>query len=423
MDRTATPTILGFNYQFNKSIIEILNSDDQTKIMLEGSNEDLDIFTNDKNIAIQCKYYESSENLTPSVLAKPILDMLLSYIKNEEINFRLYIHHKNIENEQKENIDIELFNKIISTNNKSYIKKYFPKLYNFEDNISKLFNKKELNKNDIIVIHKYISEKGNAVFKIDVNDFINKIEIISAPSYENLENKIIKKIVDDGYNEEDAINLFYPNFFHKVATISANPKKDERIIKCSEFKSEVYNLKELLSTKWLSVLYSKDKYKKSIKNNLKIRLQNNSSNRVIYLDVRKYSNQDVASFIVDYVGKYNKKPKLNKIPFFIIVDDNYNNCSEIQSILYENYKISFENGDVARKFNLNKFIKADNCSLKICLRCEDIDNYLQMNLPNDLFVIGDVDVKELENAGVTSCKIQELSITDLKEVFYLGGKR
>lgn len=423
MNRTATPTILGFNYQFNKSIIEILNADDKTKIMLEGSNEDLDIFTNDKNIAIQCKYYESSENLTPSILAKPILDMLLSYIKDKEINFRLYIHHKNVVNEQKEDMDFDLFKKIVSTNNKSYVKKYFPVLYNFEDDISKLFTKKDLDKNDISMIHKYISEKEETVFKIDINDFISKIEIISAPSYEILENQIIKKIVDDGYNEDDAINLFYPNIFHKVATISANPKKEERVIKCNEFKSEIYSLKELLSTKWLSALYSTDKYKKTIKNNLKIRLQNNSSNRVIYLDIHKYSNQDIASFIVDYISKYNKKPKLNKIPFFIIVDDNYNNCSEIQSILYENYKISFENGDVARKFNLNKFIKADNCSLKICLRCNDIDNYLRMNLPNDLFVIGDVDVKELENAGVTSCKIQGLSITELKEVFYLGGKR
>lgn len=281
MNRTATPTILGFNYQFNKSIIEILNADDKTKIMLEGSNEDLDIFTNDKNIAIQCKYYESSENLTPSILAKPILDMLLSYIKDKEINFRLYIHHKNVINEQKENMDFELFKKIVSTNNKSYVKKYFPVLYNFEDDISKLFAKKELDKNDISMIHKYISKKEGTAFKIDINHFISKIEIISAPSYEILENQIIEKIVDDGYNEDDAINLFYPNIFHKVATISANPKKEERVIKCNEFKSEIYSLKELLSTKWLSALYSTDKYKKTIKNNLKIRLQNNSSNRVI----------------------------------------------------------------------------------------------------------------------------------------------
>ena len=35
MDRTATATILGFNYQFNKSILEILKADDdKTQIML-----------------------------------------------------------------------------------------------------------------------------------------------------------------------------------------------------------------------------------------------------------------------------------------------------------------------------------------------------------------------------------------------------
>jgi len=125
MNRTANATILGYNYQFNKSIIEILNADMNTKIMVEGSNEDLDIYTQDKTIAIQCKYYESSESLTPSVLAKPILDMLVSYIKNKDINFRLYIHYRNSTTEQKEDLDIDLFNNILKTNNKSYIKMHF----------------------------------------------------------------------------------------------------------------------------------------------------------------------------------------------------------------------------------------------------------------------------------------------------------
>lgn len=38
----ANATILGFNYQFNKNIMEILKSDDyKTHIMLEGTIEDL----------------------------------------------------------------------------------------------------------------------------------------------------------------------------------------------------------------------------------------------------------------------------------------------------------------------------------------------------------------------------------------------
>lgn len=424
MDRTANATILGFNYQFNKSILEILKvKDDKTQIMLEGTKEDLDIFLPDKTIAVQCKYYESSENLTPSVLTKPIFDMLLSYIEDTTLNYKLYIHYKNSSIEKKEDFNNTIFTEILKTKNKSYIKKYFPVIYNFDDNINKLFYKKELESNDIKIIHEYIEEQGNSILKINIDDFVSKIDIFSAPSYDSLFDEIIKKIISDGHSEDDAINLIYPNFFYKVAKISAYEDERERIIECWTFKNQVYKLKELLSTKWLKSLYSLEKYKKVIKNNLRIRLQNNSSVRVIYLDISKYSNSEVASFIIDYILKYNNKPRLNKCPIFIIEDKNYDDFSEIQTILYNNYKVSFENGDVARKFNLNKFINNDNCSLKICLRCQEIDEYLITNIPNDLFVIGNIDVNELERTGVVCSKIQGLNMNDVKEVFYLGGKK
>ena len=423
MDRTANATILGFNYQFNKSIMEILKADDdKTHIMLEGTIEDLDIFLLDKTVAVQCKYYESTENLTPSVLAKPIFDMLISYNEDVSLNYRLYIHCKNNINERKKKIDSTVFSEILKTKNKNYIKKYFPIIYNFNEDINKIFQKKELGNNDIKIIHQYIEEQGNKILKIDIDDFTNKVEVFSAPSYDSLFHEIIQKIVSNGHSEDDAINLFYPNFFHKVATISANSDEKERIINCWAFKKEVYGLKELLSTKWLKTLYSFEKYKRVIKNNLRIRLQNNSSVRAIYFDISGYSNPEVASFIVDYITKYNNKPKLNKCPIFIIEDKSYDNFLEIQTILYNNYKVSFENGDVARNFNLDKFIKVDNCSLKICLRCKEIDDYLKENSPNDLFVIGNIDVTELESSGISCSKIQGLSIKDLKEVFYLGGK-
>ena len=142
MDRTANATILGFNYQFNKSILEILKADDdKTKVMLEGTIEDLDIFLPDKTIAVQCKYYESTENLTPGVLAKPIFDMLLSYLQDNNLNYRLYIHYKNSLIEKREEFNSIIFAEILKTKNKTYIKKYFPFIYNFSSNINDFFVK------------------------------------------------------------------------------------------------------------------------------------------------------------------------------------------------------------------------------------------------------------------------------------------
>lgn len=69
MDRTATYTIEEFNYQFNKSILEILKADSNTNIMLEGYIEDIDVFTKDGITAIQCKYYDANEKIKAKDIA------------------------------------------------------------------------------------------------------------------------------------------------------------------------------------------------------------------------------------------------------------------------------------------------------------------------------------------------------------------
>lgn len=423
MDRTATDTIMGFNYQFNKSILEILNADLNTQIRLEGYIEDLDLFKGDDIIGIQCKYYESVSNLTPSTLAKPIFDMLISHIKDNNIKFKLYIHCKNDSNVNTGKLSYDIFKEILNTRNKKNIKKYFPSIYKFDDEMEKLISKPKLTDDDVENIHKCIDRKGQSILKINIENFIDKVEVIPSESNSELVDKIIEKIMNEGHSEEEAINILYPNFFQKVAMISSIDDVNKRLINCNEFKNEVYSSKKLLYSKWLLKIYSIESYKRIIKNSLKIRLQNNSSVRVIYIDVKKYSSHEIAAFIVDYIKKYNSKSKLNKCPFFIIEDDNYEKCSEIQTILYDNYKLFAENGDIARKFNLNKFIEGKECKLKLCLRCKEVDDYLQRNLPNDLFAIGDVDIEEFENKGIYCCKIEKLDIASLKEIFYLGGKK
>ena len=422
MDRTANDTIMGFNYQFNKSILEILNADADTQIRLEGFIEDLDLFKGKDTIGIQCKYYESKLNLTNSVLAKPIFDMLISYIKDKNIKFRLYIHYKNASNEESYKLDYDTFKDMLNTKNKEYIKKYFQIIYSFDGEIKELFSKSKLTESDVENIHKFIAKRGESILKINIEDFIDKVEIVPSESNNELTDRIIFRIVEDGHSEEEARNIIYPNFFQKVAFISSLDDGRKRLINCKRFKEEIYSLKRLIYSKWLLKRYSRENYKKILKSNLKVRLQNNSSVRAIYIDAKEYSNYEIASFIVDYIKKYNSKPKLNKCPFFIIEDDNDENCLEIQTILYKNYNISLENGDIARKFNINEFIKEKKVSLKICFRSKEIDDYFKRTFPNDFFAIGDISIEDFENKGIECCKIEGLNISDLKEIFYLGGK-
>ena len=61
--RTADYTILGFIYQFNKTLLAILDSTEESEITVEGRIEDIDVTTEKGTEAIQCKYHETVENL------------------------------------------------------------------------------------------------------------------------------------------------------------------------------------------------------------------------------------------------------------------------------------------------------------------------------------------------------------------------
>lgn len=70
MSRVANHTILGFLYQFNKTLLIILESDDSKDIIVEGPIEDIDRRDSDGSIeAIQCKYHAGKSK--PIVESRP----------------------------------------------------------------------------------------------------------------------------------------------------------------------------------------------------------------------------------------------------------------------------------------------------------------------------------------------------------------
>jgi hypothetical protein len=71
IERTATDTIKGYFYQFDLSILTLLElKDENHQITVEGI-EDIDINNATVETAVQCKYHSKTE-YNHSVIAKPI---------------------------------------------------------------------------------------------------------------------------------------------------------------------------------------------------------------------------------------------------------------------------------------------------------------------------------------------------------------
>lgn len=78
-DRSAVSTILGYFYQFDRSILSILGlAGDADEVAIECI-EDIDIRTATETTAVQCKYYEKSE-YNHSVI-KPAVMFMLAHFK------------------------------------------------------------------------------------------------------------------------------------------------------------------------------------------------------------------------------------------------------------------------------------------------------------------------------------------------------
>lgn len=89
--RAAGPAIDGYLYQFEHSLLRILESSEGSAIRLEGI-EDVDLWDGNQSTAVQVKYYSSQKYSGVKSLAKPIFQMLKSFAQGTKIEFTLYVH-------------------------------------------------------------------------------------------------------------------------------------------------------------------------------------------------------------------------------------------------------------------------------------------------------------------------------------------
>lgn len=98
-DRSASPTIKGYYYQFDLTIKHALSlARDDDYIIAEGI-EDIDIYTASEASAIQCKYHTDISYI-PSKIRKPIMLMLSHYVGTDvDIKYTLYAHFEDYRDE------------------------------------------------------------------------------------------------------------------------------------------------------------------------------------------------------------------------------------------------------------------------------------------------------------------------------------
>lgn len=238
-NRSANATIKGYFYQFDHTIVTLLEATTpQASVVVEGI-EDIDLNDENESTFVQCKYYEGSE-YNHSVIKDAVIQMVKHFYSagcpNVSIfKYRLYGHYKNGQAKLPANFDI------------AFLKKNF---LTFE-------NKKVTTK-----VHEQLG-----ISDAQLTNFRSLLEIdLNAPSYDDQQKKIMKLLVSQipGCKADDAEVFYYPNAINVIQTLAIRADANDRKITKAHLISKV-NRKEIVFDLWLRQKFGDEYYAKSIK--------------------------------------------------------------------------------------------------------------------------------------------------------------
>lgn len=222
-NRAAIDTIKGYFYQFDCTILKLLElKKDTDTIVIEGI-EDIDISTSTEETAIQCKYHAKKE-YNHSVIAKPIRLMLDHYKEvidgtKKRINYRLYGYFESGQTKLTLPIDSTFLKDNFLTYTESKVKYYHYEKHNLSDT--------------------------------QLDDFISLLEInINALEYQSQVTKISTLLIDQfDCKPFEAEHFFYNNALKVIKDLSTENEVTKRKISKSDFLKKI-DFKRILFNEW-----------------------------------------------------------------------------------------------------------------------------------------------------------------------------
>jgi hypothetical protein len=396
MSRSADYTIQGFIYQFNKTLLEILNADDDSTISIEGIIEDIEITNQIVTKAIQCKYHEEQDNFTLSNVYKPILQMMVHYLENtdQNIEYKLYAHFPN-----------ERENSIFDIN---------------ENHILEILRSKDKN------YQKYILKLSG---RIDIKVFLQKFKLEFGKSLASLIEDVHQALRNNDLNSDDVETLFYPNAIQKVAELSILHDPQQRIIKKSNLLVELQQIRKTAITKWTKSLFSLNKILSTKKRQLKANLDKNSRLRYFYISENSISNfnDEIVIFINEYLSRYHFKDVHDKSPLFCL-DCSPETFKDIRIRLHKK-GIRYNDGLITDDyFDKNKFLTdpiraiigkklSKEYEIRLLHFNDNAINILNENKGDDLYIFSNK-VPPLDFRDVNS---EHIDLNDINQIKFIMG--
>lgn len=402
MKRTADSTIKGFLYQFNKTILSIVHSSDEEQITVEGLIEDIDI-QNEKGglLAIQCKYHESVEKFSDSLIFKPILQMAETFSKapSSDVTFRIFIHVPG-EVAGLRNLTTATLNAALNTSNVDLKK----------------------------IADRITSPIVNPAF--DKATFLSKVQLDFGPSIDELEVQTKDALSELKIGAADTDCVLYPNALSHISKLSSLKEDSKRKITKKEFLQKLKGANSTAISKWVLALKNKKQILSTIRNQLSMSLGQNSRERFIYFSRDSIDDFDdgIVNFISEFLLKYHNKAAHIKTPL-IAIDCNQDEIGQLEHRLFKK-DIKVNTGIVGPNFEVTELYRDPVvCRSRTHLEREFSLRLLHTNPEiqsitfkkcDDIFFVSDTIPNGVE---LTDVHVHQVGVTNFKELAYVFSLR
>lgn len=270
-DRSATATIKGYLYQFDQTIVRLLEGSKHASVTVEGI-EDIDLDDGSASAYVQCKYYEGTE-YKHSVIKDAVIHMLRHYHAagcpgGQVFKYRLYGHYKGGQHK----LALPLTEDFLKANFLTY--------------------KKDDKEKKGKVEHKVHEELG--ITKPQFAAFLSLLDIdVNALSYDDQQAKLLNllKSAIPGCSDVDAEVFYYPSAINVIQGLAIQADEAKREITKERFLREV-DRKDVVFSAWLQQKFGTDYYARLIR-------------RKYFHFARPKVPKASRFFIIDMAGEYD----------------------------------------------------------------------------------------------------------------------
>lgn len=402
--RQATDALKGYLYQFDLTILNLLNLKDPESIITIEGIEDVDITIDELTTAVQCKYHSKRE-YNHSVIAKPIRLMLHDFKERlkddgEIINYKLYGHFKSGQHKLTLPLELDFLKEKILTYTKNSVEIKEHEVLGLTDSELEVF-------------------RDNLSVNIHASDFENQ--------YSEIIGLLMSLFHCDKYTAE---NHYYNNALKVIKDYSILEKENQRRITKKQFITKIDNTKVLFN-KWFVLYKGKKNFLKELRMMYFTSLNTSPFDRffLIEIDKHNYSRPLLKELLLKISNKWSKLSKRSGdktfCPYIYIFNLDYDELLAIKNE-FTRENIIFVDGHpyLGADFSVNSIttkpnhhngiqLKIINESIHIQQILRSISNtreIYQFYFTNPFFELDD------EFEGIKHIKIQIENINDIGEI-------